>query len=407
MKEKLIIKNFGPIKDVDLDLGKITVFIGKQATGKSTVAKVLSICRYFSYIVDDSEIITDYSSKFSNTALSDWDLMGFEREDSYIKYTNSDYEVEIKNHKNFDYDYSNPNEEPIKIPVPSLFKPTLTPISDKFKKLFKDYQELKPKRKMNFGIQEDWNIPHSFLTTDVKNVMNNPFFFPTERGLQSIFSLGKSSIQNLSDSLFNQFALLDKIYKNFTKETTIEPLEIKYKSINSIPYFKGEKDSEYYKLSQGASGYQSTVPIVLAVKHYNEIENRKRTFIVEEPEQNLFPKAQKKLVEFMAESVNKFNNQFILPTHSPYILTTLSNLIYAHKIGTIENGKYEKETCKILPKKYWIDVNNISVYFFNEGKAKPLINTEDCIIDLDDLDNVSEIINTEFDALLNLEVQND
>ena len=52
MKEKLIIKNFGPIKSVDLDLGKITVLIGDQATGKSTVAKVLSICRYFSYIVD-------------------------------------------------------------------------------------------------------------------------------------------------------------------------------------------------------------------------------------------------------------------------------------------------------------------------------------------------------------------
>ena len=45
MREKLIIKNFGPIKSVDLDLGKITVLIGEQATGKSTIAKVLSICR--------------------------------------------------------------------------------------------------------------------------------------------------------------------------------------------------------------------------------------------------------------------------------------------------------------------------------------------------------------------------
>ena len=76
MKEKLIIKNFGPIKSVDLDLGKITVLIGEQATGKSTVAKVLSICRYFSYIIDFSEQ-RERLSEFSNNlqfmkGLKDW-----------------------------------------------------------------------------------------------------------------------------------------------------------------------------------------------------------------------------------------------------------------------------------------------------------------------------------------------
>lgn len=100
MKEKLIIKNFGPIKSIDLDLGKITVLIGEQASGKSTVAKVLAICRYFSYIVNDSSIINEnYESEFVATALRDWGLNGYERNDSYINYISSDYSVEIISEK--------------------------------------------------------------------------------------------------------------------------------------------------------------------------------------------------------------------------------------------------------------------------------------------------------------------
>ena len=32
--EKLIVKNFGPIKDAELDLKKVTVLIGEQASGE-------------------------------------------------------------------------------------------------------------------------------------------------------------------------------------------------------------------------------------------------------------------------------------------------------------------------------------------------------------------------------------
>ncbi|MEO7801731.1 MAG: AAA family ATPase, partial [Ginsengibacter sp.] len=41
MKEKLIIKNFGPIKSVEIELRMFNVLIGDQGTGKSTIAKVL------------------------------------------------------------------------------------------------------------------------------------------------------------------------------------------------------------------------------------------------------------------------------------------------------------------------------------------------------------------------------
>ena len=40
----LTIHNFGPIKDVDIELGRINVIIGPQNSGKSTVLKIACYC---------------------------------------------------------------------------------------------------------------------------------------------------------------------------------------------------------------------------------------------------------------------------------------------------------------------------------------------------------------------------
>jgi predicted ATPase len=43
MQSQLIVKNFGPIKSVNLDLKNVNVFIGPQASGKSALAKIYTI----------------------------------------------------------------------------------------------------------------------------------------------------------------------------------------------------------------------------------------------------------------------------------------------------------------------------------------------------------------------------
>ena len=39
--QKLIIRNFGPLENVELEVKDFMVFIGPQATGKSTIAKLV------------------------------------------------------------------------------------------------------------------------------------------------------------------------------------------------------------------------------------------------------------------------------------------------------------------------------------------------------------------------------
>jgi len=59
---KISIKNFGPIKegyledDGWMDIKKVTVFIGNQGSGKSTVAKVISILIWLEKSINRGDI---------------------------------------------------------------------------------------------------------------------------------------------------------------------------------------------------------------------------------------------------------------------------------------------------------------------------------------------------------------
>ena len=53
MKESIIIKNLGPLKEVEIsDIKPLTVFIGKSASGKSTIMKIVVLMRYIYKMVN-------------------------------------------------------------------------------------------------------------------------------------------------------------------------------------------------------------------------------------------------------------------------------------------------------------------------------------------------------------------
>lgn len=41
--ERLIVKSFGPLSNIDIEIKDINIYIGFNPSGKSTVAKLLSI----------------------------------------------------------------------------------------------------------------------------------------------------------------------------------------------------------------------------------------------------------------------------------------------------------------------------------------------------------------------------
>lgn len=390
MKEKLIIKNFGPIKSVELELGRFNVLIGEQATGKSTVAKLLAVCRYFSYIINYKN--DEWFEHNFIEGLKSWGLNEALKESTYIYYKCLDYEFVCKAHKVTEADQEYGLKEWITVHT------SINPLSVRFKKLLKELDNLRLNLGTNFPINV--TIPYSFFQNDVGAVMDNPFYLPTERGLQSIFSLGKNSIPNINDSLYNQFTRIDQMVRLFNLETEIEPLNIIYKNESGRAYIRKKNENDFFSLNNGASGHQSTIPIVLATKYYSEIKKKNKTFITEEPELNLFPEAQYRLINYLVDKIINYKNSILITTHSPYVLTSLNNLIYAYKIGQL----YPEQTVKIIKKKYWLNQQDLSVYMMlPDGTCEDIFDREEGLIKAEKIDGVSGLLNKEFEELLNIE----
>ena len=88
-------------------------------------------------------------------------------------------------------------------------------------------------------------------------------------------------------------------------------------------------------------------------------------FIVEEPEQNLFPQTQMDLLYHLISEINHGrNHRLVLTTHSPYMLYALNNCMMAY----IVKDKIDGETAsKIDSTKYALNPEDVSVWSIKDG----------------------------------------
>jgi len=88
-------------------------------------------------------------------------------------------------------------------------------------------------------------------------------------------------------------------------------------------------------------------------------------FIVEEPEQNLFPQTQMDLLYHLISEINHGrNHRLVLTTHSPYILYALNNCMMAFLV----KDKIDGETAsKIDSTKYALNPEDVSVWSIKDG----------------------------------------
>ncbi len=84
---KLIVKNFGSIKEVEIDLTKFVVFIGDTSTGKSVLGKLISIFR-------DSKIIFNLDEEVLKKSLFHFNI-DYDLQNSMFSYQNEYYNIII------------------------------------------------------------------------------------------------------------------------------------------------------------------------------------------------------------------------------------------------------------------------------------------------------------------------
>ena len=126
---------------------------------------------------------------------------------------------------------------------------------------------------------------------------------------------------------------------------------------------------------------------------------------IEEPEAHIFPATQRSIVELIATVYNARKNslQFILTTHSPYILTSFNNLLQAGMLAADADEEKVKAIEKLVPKSRFIQPEEIAVYSVADGYCKSIMDESTGLIDANIIDEVSNELAVQFDELLDLE----
>jgi predicted ATPase len=393
MMEKLIVKNFGPIKEAEIDLTKYVVFIGDTSTGKSVLAKLISIFRDndLTFAIDRLEelrkLFIHYNIDFSFKKSS------FEYINDSIKITVFNREVKVFENEKlliFDEDFEKYTK-----------KEALIDINNRINKILKNdknlygYEEIDEVKKMLEGfININKKLPHSL-----------PIYIPAERILVSMLSTSISGLwaNNVAlPSCFKDFSARYEVARKEVKELYFDTFGIQYNSENESDYIKFENGE--FRLTQTSSGIQSLIPLLLVLEYEINYGNNKliKTILIEEPELNLFPIKQKKLIDYILQNISLTDHKIIITTHSPYILSSLDTLMLAKNTFN-EHPDLKEEINSIVSEDKWIDYNDIYVYEVrNDGKVYSLKNEEFRSIDTNAIDGVSDIISEEFDKLTEL-----
>lgn len=359
MKGELKIRNFGPIKEADLDLRQTTVFIGPQASGKSTIAKLIligkKIAEDISYGLSFNSEENDYSEKLENYFPNSF----FNIESTDIKYD----------------DFSKPNA---------------------FSYGFKGHFVINGRKRIKvFGGQ----------TEKRRNIL----FIPAER---TFISIASGAFINLINNKVPIPKIVLEFGAAFEKARSQEQyIHIDFLGISYF-YLDGEDkiqlpNFDLISLKESSSGQQNVVPMLLCIENNYQIDKGGTSFIVEEPELNLYPAAQKQLTYHLVNRCTRENfknqlfNNLVLTTHSPYILTALNNLLFAYKVAKRHPEK-EAEIQKIIPKESWINPEDFNAYFVANGTVEQIFNRTTGMISENELDSGSDEILEDFDALMEI-----
>lgn len=385
-KEHLIIRNFGPIENVELKLKKINVFIGEQGVGKSTIAKLYScmqdIFLHFLILFDDNQ--NKIKAVFKRYGIQSYFLA-----DTYIEFhTIAGFVVKYEEGK-FMISHPKYNEEQMKMFVIELLK-------DSLEHSFSG---------AGFSMDADFDdLPDKEKEIVVSN-MRTSFYIPAERSLvgcvsNSLYSMIAAKIP-LPKMLLEYLSFFEKA-KNEYHEYEVPFLGLTFQaSKDEDKILIGDKEIDF---KYSSSGIQSIVPMLMVVDYCLK-QNYFCSFVLEEPEISLFPTNQLELVRFIISKINqeKGIENLIITTHSPYILSILNVSILAGKILDM-NPELSNELATVLKPEYHLLPSDIEVFSLGKHingsvECQSILDSLTGLIKGNYLDAVSSIISADFNQL--------
>lgn len=406
----LTVKNFSVIKKAKLEFGKITVLIGPQSSGKSLLCK---LAFFFSQVVPEIDYATlpfhgsfdlfqiNLLSEFIERFPKDtWSGQAFD-----ITYSSTQFDVSVELRS---------KDDQLKFRFNDGF-------SERYEKAIQISSS--PTGSVN-AIDPRW-IEERILDGPLRQ--ERSVYIPTGRAFFSTPNKGFASFAGKN---------LDWITQRFSTEMEFEYrtlVESSAPSSDLLPQFldvaayilsgkvireggvllfQSNSDGRKLPFQLLSSGTLELLPLLnplanrvsaistnpsLAGANSNPIAG---TFFVEEPESSVFPKTQYDLMRLFAwlSSEPRLNFPFAITTHSPYILSSFNNLIYAGQLG---QDKRLKKKIKI-EERFWVQPETFRAYSIHDGKSESIL-SDSGLINGEYLDSVSDSIGNEFDELLRLD----
>lgn len=434
---KLIINKLGPIEQCELECSHFMTLTGFQASGKSTIARAIY---FFRTIKEDiTELVkalafnSAHKRRFDrNFQTENMDGLKNKLEnhlrDKFIRTFGSAWEM--SNEMVLEYAYTETCS--IKITLNNDLNYT-TPdyIWITFSKDFIEFlhQYNKPLPATELGVSEK---ELKLFQTDLRRLLDDEYtvvYIPA----------GRSMITLLSQQLSYIYATMDDTQKRSLDSCTKDYLErilrlkpefsdglhrlmtfsachaflpskifaqasglIRKILRGSYRYINGEEqivldNGQSVKIHLSSFGQQECVWI-LNLLFYYLLHQKPILFIIEEPESHLFPESQKYITELIA-LVSNCKHSVLLTTHSPYVLGTLNNLLYAHTFKT----EHRNEAGNIIPPSFWIDWKYFDSWFVKNGGIENCMDSDIHMIQNERIDEISKVINEDFDRLLELQ----
>ena len=383
---RLIVKNFGVLKDIDIELHETNLFIGDNGSGKSTLAKLITIIADFT--LDEDEILQRLKEFDINFLNEECFIQVLEDEKKLLEIDNTQIELFQREEKLEELEEKLEElEEELEEKVKELVE-----LEEKLKELkeFKELVELEEK----FKKFKKFKKLVKFI--ELKINLYTPKYIPSERNLISLFDKSLSNMISAEIPLpraLLEFSASYNSARNDIKELSLLGMQYKNENSQDRVYYE---DGNYLTLSNSSSGIQSALPLYLTLKYF---ASKPGYIMVEEPEQNLYPKSQIETVKFMVE--NRGKSSLSIMTHSPYILSILNVLIFAHKASNTNDTLKEKISA-IIPQAQQIDPDKFSAYLIEDGISKNIKGESTGMIQENTIDNIGDRLDDEFNELLDI-----
>ena len=419
----ITIRNIGPIKEVkEIYLNKINVFMGLQSSGKSTIAKIISFCIWVEKDVATSQSLSEYQENktyFRERLESFHKIKGYFNSNSYIHYRSEVIDIVWKNEEcsiswidKYAYKRSKiayiPSERNMVI-LPEARKSEFG--NTNIRSFLFDWFEARKKYSnendlsvLNLGVNyyyvegsEEDHIRCKNDDNEYDILLSN-----ASSGLQSITPL-IAMIEYLTKWIYdedtisfeqderkqrvNRILAVEKVLKPYydKDDLPIGDIQELVKSFNEKLHEKEEKAVEYFNDYKTISN--------------SLFKTMNSQFIIEEPEQNLFPETQRDLVYyFLQKCLNKEGNRLTLTTHSPYVLYALNNCMMA---GLVSDKMEANELSKLKCNQSKINPVDVSIYEIREGVVRGTIQGEDGLISDNYFDQKMKDLMDDFYLMLN------